>query len=495
MNSSNNDQPSETNWLREFKYIWVIGLIATALIVIVPVVLAVRPEPAPADDPWAGVPKPLPATDHSTLLKGPFETGSDVTLACLNCHADAAFEVMQTNHWTWQAPPVEVEWREEPVSTGKANVLNNFCIGIQSNWTGCTRCHAGYGWDGPDFIATATAAQVDCLVCHDQSGQYVKASAGMPAEGVDLVLAAQSVGRPTRINCGSCHFNGGGGDAVKHGDLDETLYFPDEQLDVHMGRYDFQCVDCHRTDDHNIAGRSISVSVDNANQIYCTDCHSATPHTDTRVNAHTDTVACQTCHIPAAARREPTKMVWDWSAAGQDLPEDEHKYLKIKGSFIYEGNIVPSYDWYAGTAERYLLGDPIDPAGVTKINDPIGDITDPQAKIWPFKIHTATQIYDAVNNYLLVPKTVGEGGYWTTFDWDLAAQLGSEQTGLDYSGEYGFTETVMYWPITHMVAPAEQALRCTDCHSANGRLDWGALGYPGDPMQWGGRDTTAVASK
>ena len=32
----------------------------------------------------------------------------------------------------------------------------------------------------------------------------------------------------------------------------------------------------------------------------------------------------------------------------------------------------------------------------------------------------------------------------------------------------------------HMV-PKAQALKCNDCHSANGRLDWKALGYPGDP--------------
>jgi len=481
--------------MRDFKYIWLLGLIGTALIVIVPVVLVLQPESEAATNPWDHVPDDSPATDHSALLKGPFETGGDVTLACLDCHDDAATEVMRTNHWTWQAPPVEVDWREEPVSTGKANVLNNFCIGIQSNWTGCTRCHAGYGWEGADFIETATEDDVDCLVCHDQSGQYVKAASGLPADGVDLVAAAQSVGLPTRENCGSCHFNGGGGDAVKHGDLDETLYYPDEALDVHMGRHDFQCTDCHQTADHDIKGRSISVSVDNANQVACTDCHDAAPHDDARVNAHTDSVACQTCHIPAGARREPTKMVWDWSAAGQDLPEDQHSYLKIKGSFIYEGDFIPAYDWYAGTAERYLLGDPIDPNEVTRINDPIGDITDPNAKIWPFKIHRANQIYDTVNNILLVPKTVGEGGYWTEFNWDLAAQLGSDVTGLDYSGEYGFTWTEMYWPITHMVAPAELALKCSDCHSADSRMDWEALGYLGDPMRWGGRNVGTQGSE
>jgi hypothetical protein len=255
-----------------------------------------------------------------------------------------------------------------------------------------------------------------------------------------------------------------------------------------MGRYDFLCVDCHQTTDHQIGGRSISVSVDDANQIYCTDCHDAAPHADTRINDHLATVACQTCHVPLGATREPTKMVWDWSAAGQDLPESTHEYLKIKGSFIYEANFMPDYAWFnGGVSYRYLLGDPLSPDGPTVMNPPAGDITDPTAKIYPFKIHFATQIYDTVNNYLLQPKTVGEGGYWTDFDWDQAVRLGSEAVGLAYSGEYGFTETTMYWPLSHLVVPAEHALQCTSCHGDTGRIDWEALGYYGDPIRWGGR--------
>ena len=125
------------------------------------------------------------------------------------------------------------------------------------------------------------------------------------------------------------------------------------------------------------------------------------------------------------------------------------------------------------------------------MNPPDGDINDPTAKIWPFKVHRAKQPYDAVNNYLLQPKTVGEGGFWTDFDWDQALRLGSEVVGLDYSGEYGFAETEMYWPISHMVAPIEEALLCDDCHGDGGRLDWEALGYPGDPITWGGREILA----
>jgi hypothetical protein len=49
----------------------------------------------------------------------------------------------------------------------------------------------------------------------------------------------------------------------------------------------------------------------------------------------------------------------------------------------------------------------------------------------------------------------------------------------------------MYWPTTHMVQPAKNALTCEACHGAEGRLDWLALGYPGDPIDWGGRFSTA----
>ena len=45
----------------------------------------------------------------------------------------------------------------------------------------------------------------------------------------------------------------------------------------------------------------------------------------------------------------------------------------------------------------------------------------------------------------------------------------------------------MYWPLSHMVAPKEKALRCDDCHGEKRRMDWKALGYEGDPMTAGGR--------
>lgn len=471
--------------MKNFKYSWVVGLIVTLLIIAAPILYFLPPN-SNEHDPWANVPSHLPHTDHSHLFDGPLPDGPAVTRACLECHQNAAGQVMSTAHWTWESEPVLLPGRTEPVTVGKKNSINNFCIGIQSNWPPCTACHAGYGWVDADFDFSV-AENVDCLVCHDKSGSYVKTQGGLPAEGVDLLAAAKSVGSPGRENCGGCHFLGGGGNAVKHGDLDESLYFPPERVDIHMGKYDFVCTDCHQTTDHVLKGRSISVSVDNKNQVYCTDCHAPDLHEDARLNAHVPTVACQSCHIPMVAIKDATKTYWDWSTAGQDLAENPHEYLKIKGSFIYEDKIIPEYHWYNGTVDRYIVGDTIDPTGPTVLNPINGSLKDPTAKIWPFKVHRAKQIFDPVNNYLLIPQTAGEGGFWTEFDWDKAARLGSAVVGLEYSGSYDFANTEMYWPITHMVAAKDKALQCLDCHSDNGRLDWPALGYDGDPINRGGR--------
>lgn len=472
--------------MKNNKYIWAFGLVATLAIIVIPLVLFLPRDQGSTDDPWRYVPVRKSPTDHSPLLPGPYESGSEVTRACLDCHETAGHEVMQTVHWTWESKPYDLEGHAEPVTIGKKNALNNFCLGIQSNWPGCTSCHAGYGWEDETFDFS-NQENIDCLVCHDTTGLYVKGNAGYPVEGVDLAAIAQNVGTPSRENCGGCHFDGGGGNGVKHGDLDEHLYNPSENVDIHMGSNDFICIDCHRTEEHLISGRAASVSLDNENQIYCTDCHQEDLHEDERINAHTASVACQTCHIPEGAVKDPTKMFWDWSTAGQDIEEDPHLYLKIKGSFVYESDFTPEYYWYSGVKDRYLLGDKIEPGTITVLNPPKGDISDPSAKIFPFKVHRAKQPYDTVYNYLLQPKTFGEGGYWTEFDWDKSLRLGAEATGMDFSGQFGFAETEMFWPITHMVKPAEDALQCNACHGESGRLDWHALGYSGDPLEWGGR--------
>ncbi len=470
--------------------VWLIGLLITLAVVAVPVAIF-WPKPTPVrDNPQAGVlPTPVHVS-HADILRGPLDTPQQVTRACLACHPDAAAQLMGTTHWTWESEPFDVSWRDEPVTIGKANQINNFCIGAQGNQKQCMSCHAGYGWEEDASYDFTVQENVDCLICHADLATYAKGQYGNPAEGTDLLAAARSVRAPTRENCGYCHFDGGGGNGVKHGDLDQSLIYPSEGLDVHMGELDLQCTACHTTQDHQILGRLVvdNVAIDPAEQVSCTQCHSLELHDDERLNAHVDALACQTCHIPSMAVKDPTKTYWDWSTAGQDLPEDHYTYLKIKGSFVYQTDFKPTYLWFNGDLYyRYLLGDKIDPAQPTLIDRPAGSLDDPQARIFPFKLHVANQPYDTTYDYLLQPITAGDDGYWTNFNWDNAFRLAEPITGLKYSGSYGFAETWMYWPTTHMVQPKENALQCTDCHAENGRLDWEALGYPGDPMEWGGR--------
>jgi len=440
---------------------------------------------AEAEGPWRFLPEHGPATDHNTFYKGTFEDGPSVTRACLECHPRAARDVMKTAHWNLAGDEVQVPGHQEPVRIGKRNLINNFCIGIKSNWPGCTSCHIGFGWKD-DTFDLSDESLVDCLVCHDRSGTYYKdaGDAGLPASDVDLLAVAKSVGLPERGNCGACHFMAGGGDGVKHGDLDQSLLFPDPEIDVHMGELDLQCVDCHQAEDHLPAGRLLTVSVDDKNRLHCTRCHlGSETHADRRIDGHVDRVACQTCHIPLIAVKTGTKLSWDWSQAGQDLPiTDEHLYLKIKGRFTWVKGAQPEYAWYNGTARRYLLGDRIDPKLVTEIAAPLGDREDPKAKIHPFKIHRGKQAYDTEHSHFILPHLYGDKGFWTQFDWDDALRIGSEATGLPFSGKYDFAPTEMYIPQNHMVVGSEKALQCPDCHGGSGRMNWQSLGYEDDPV-------------
>lgn len=427
-----------------------------------------------------------PHFDHTPIIPAKFDSPQAVTRTCLSCHPKAA-EVMHTAHFTWLGGEVQVAGHDKPTRIGKKNLLNNFCISIRGNEPACTKCHAGYGWEDDNFDFTRPE-NVDCLVCHEHTNTYIKDTAGMPPPSVDLVAAARSVGTPTRENCLGCHAFGGGGQGVKHGDIDSSLNHPSPDADVHIGRLGLVCVDCHTAPKHEIRGRAFSVSVEDSHGVACTDCHPKPAHKDARITGHLRSVACQTCHIPTYAQKLPTKVFWDWSKAGDSSrTDDPHRYLKIKGEFVYDQDIVPEYRWFNESVDRYLLGDRIDPAKVTSINLPRGSIGDKTARIWPFKVHRAKQPYDTQHLTLLPPLTGGTGGFWTNFDWQNAFKRGAAASKLPYSGHYGFAETDMYWPITHMVSPKDKALSCTDCHGEAPRMDWRALGYPGDPIKTGAR--------
>lgn len=343
-------------------------------------------------------------------------------------------------------------------------------------------------------------------MCHEHTGTYKKfpAGAGNPVAKPtifkgnkktyyppDWNKVAQSVGRPTRKNCGACHFFGGGGDGVKHGDMDSSLIKPNKALDVHMGTdgQNFNCTRCHSTTLHNIAGRVYTtpaskhrkslIEDDLTSRITCESCHSSAPHKiNEKANDHTDKVACQSCHIPEFARVNPTKIWWDWSMAGKK--KDGKSYTKKgeygkpvystkKGDMRWERNIKPEYFWYNGSIKHLTVKDIIDPSQTVKLNEPVGSMDDKNSRIFPFKVHRGIQPYDKVNKNMVTIHLFPKGktdtdAYWKKFDWGKAIAYGMKYADLPYSGEYDFVETSYVFPTTHMVAPKSNVVSCSECH-------------------------------
>lgn len=454
--------------------------------------------------------------DHSKFkaLQADFKSGPEVTRACLSCHTEAAKQVHKTKHWTW-----EFMNPENKQQLGKKHVINNFCTAVPSNYAFCTACHVGYGWRDDKFDF-ASEENVDCLACHDRTNTYKKLPglAGHPAykemefppksgrmvKPADLKKIAQSVGPTTRDTCGACHFFGGGGDAVKHGDLDSSMKNPPKYLDVHMDAkgLNFSCGTCHATSGHNIPGSRYTPTAtdkegahmrgkaDSSNPATCQSCHGQAPHKQAKLaaklNEHTQKIACQTCHIPQFARGNiATKMSWDWSTAGK-LKDGKPFVVKDsagrdaydtkKGDFTYEAHVIPEYVWLNGKVKYTLLGDPVSAEGVTKINQFFGSPNDGQSRIWPVKVFRGKQPYDLETKSLLVPHTATGYGekddtaFWQNYKWEEALKAGAAASGRPFGGKFSFVATEMTWPITHMVAPKEDALACTQCHSRTGRL-------------------------
>lgn len=448
--------------------------------------------------------------DHSKFeaLKGPFASAVDVTKACVVCHTEAAGQVKQSIHWTWDATNPLTGQR-----LGKQRIMNSFCGSPISNEPRCTSCHAGYDWTDLRKTPEENGATVDCLVCHDRSGIYKKLAtdAGHPlytprvingklTDPPDLAKAAMSVGSSQRANCGACHFNGGGGDGVKHGDLDSSLIKPPRALDVHMAAdgANMSCAACHTFNDHKPSGSRYTTTAidahgldlphDDKNRATCESCHGVAPHRQGKLNDHTDRVACQTCHVPEFARGGvATKTWWDWSTAGRKDADgkpifitDDHGHLSYsaeKGDFRYGENVRPVYLWYNGTIQQTAITDKLDGhinAGILTLNRIEGSAADGKSRIWPFKEMRGKQPFDPDLKTLLVSHVYGndDSALWTNFDYPKAIAFGMSYAGLPWSGKIDFIESRMYWPITHMVAPKDKAVPCGDCHTADpaGRL-------------------------
>jgi len=490
-----------------------------------------------ADDPEPRY--PLPRDQIELIAEVAADNGLDVheqffseqpyegTASCLLCHEESGRQMLDSGHFNW-AGEIQGIIGFEGIEAGKRDLLNNFCIATATNEGRCTQCHVGVGWKDNSFDFD-DPENVDCLVCHDQTGRYKKAKtlAGAPDPSVDLqaVALGMRVGaEPKRAACIGCHAFAGGGDNVKHGDISSDMVATTRDFDVHMGvnGADMNCVDCHSANhdpksgevNHGMAGMALH-SVYEGSMRDCTDCHGSqkSVHRGTGTNSFLffdgwhERLACQTCHIPAIARKKPTKTEWYWSDAGQNvnpIPIDARTgkptYDKKKGTFRWQTNVRPALRWYNGSWERMLvnLSDQYDEVPIP-LATPQGDYNDPNAMIYPFKRMIGDQPVDPVTRTVMVPHLFGTAGgpnpYWGKFDWQLALRDGANVTGQPFSGEVAFENTEMFLTVNHEVAPASAALGagglmtgCQDCHGrSDGAVEWQALGWSDDPLLGGSR--------
>ena len=442
------------------------------------------------------------------------------TESCLMCHESEGAEMLETGHFKWSGKSVNIVGLEDG-QHGKNDLINNFCIATATNEPRCTQCHAGFGYRDASYDFE-NPLNVDCLVCHDQSGTYKKGikTAGLPDPSVDLEVVVRSISigsKPTRKACLGCHAGAGGGDNVKHGDLSSDMVATTREFDVHMGTdgADLSCVACHAAKHdpesgeviHGIAGMSLH-SVNEGEMKQCTDCHGdqLEIHTgyyvsDLFEDGWHERLACQVCHIPAIARAISTKTQWYWSDAGQDvdpIPVDPDTgrptYDKKKGTFVWESNVRPALRFSNGKWNRVVVGvsDKYESVPID-LGSPVGDYTDPKAMIYPFKLMIGDQPVDPETSTVLVPHLFGTDGgpnpYWGKYNWTDALIDGAVYTGQDFSGTHEFETTTMLLSVNHEIAPAEQALGsygCIDCHGSR-VIDWPVLGWTDDPLMGGER--------
>lgn len=454
-----------------------------------------------------------PMYNHATAFTTYQGTKTCITSAC---HATQANAMFNTVHYQWQGDNQKaIELAAAGSKASKLGGINNYCIWPDMNWLtifnktdgttgpgGCATCHAGLGLKPSATSSTAQLENIDCLICHSPSyKRIVVANADgtfsmTPDPTIDIQTAAKDIQRPTRAICMRCHQNSGGGNNYKRGDIESTNISCDKNYDVHMGStatggQNFTCQDCHRTDNHKMAGRGTDMrALDSTFNLSCESCHSQIPHRSTNVsysdlNDHSDKVNCTVCHIPTFAKTIPTDMYRDWSAMELDTAKKLYDPVMTK-----QTNVRPAYAWFNGYSHFYKFKDPVslDSRGVQKLAWPDGGFEDTPgkiAKLYPYKIHVGNSpknnaAGNASDNVLLPLKNkiAFETGVVNT-----AIQQGAAAAGITYNG-HSFQTTEQYQSIHHVVGPKTTALKsCSTsdpnlgCHGNQTRIPFLQLGY------------------
>ena len=89
----------------------------------------------------------------------------------------------------------------------------------------------------------------------------------------------------------------------------------------------------------------------------------------------------------------------------------------MKGEFRWAKNVKPEYFWYNGSIKHLTVQDKIDPSKPVALAEAVGDPSDPNSRIFPFKVHRGKLPYDKVNKTMtilhLFPKAKDDSAaYW-----------------------------------------------------------------------------------
>lgn len=416
---------------------------------------------------------------------------------CLPCHAQEVADVHSSIHYQWGGSTPD--WvGMESAHGGKMGSINDFCTYPDFNWlgkltnydgnlvdSGCARCHVGLGLKPSAAATQAQLENIDCLVCHsdgykrrvDQRAGVYKLVPDNAKMAVNILQAISDIKAPGRDACLNCHSRSGGGNNFKRGDLEEAHRNPSRDFDVHMasvanGGAGLVCIDCHQTSNHKISGRGSDLRPRETDFVpTCSMCHTAMPHSSSRLNKHTARVNCTVCHIPEFAKVAPTDMHRDFSQPGElDAATRLYEPHMLKAA-----HVQPDYAFFDGGSYFNVFGETSVPGdnGRVLMSAPAGDINTPGAKINAFKYHTATMAVDSAANRLIPLKM---GILFSTGDSQNAIIQGANAIGWGYTG-HQYVETERYMGLFHEVAPKEQALQCASCHDGGTRLDFDGLGY------------------
>ncbi|NGZ26029.1 MAG: nitrite reductase [Magnetococcales bacterium] len=209
---------------------------------------------------------------------------------------------------------------------------------------GCGQCHIG-GNTHPASEMMMPGMQVpkqalegiDCLICH--AAKYdmnyrtvIQAEGGTRWNQDRTLLAAMTVGQPTRENCLLCHQHNMGGDTYQGNVAAANLGYENRRIlhegakranpfspegDVHAA-VGMTCTDCHVPQGHKIPrgtqGTDLVANDLPGKPVRCEGCHSSAPHVkgEDRVlmNGHSAKVACEACHIHQL--QETSIILRDW---------------------------------------------------------------------------------------------------------------------------------------------------------------------------------------